>query len=193
MKTLKIIGILFLIAVIAIIIILSHYGLYANVTITEKEVGPYTLVYKKHIGDYTKVGSLMSSIKADLETKYNIKAEKSFGLYFDNPETVDADKLRSVVGYIIENKTVADLENLKADFSVKEYPKSKSVVSEFPYKGLPSIIIGIFRVYPDFMNYIETNNYPLTPIMEIYNSEEEKIEYISSVKISKEAFADFLK
>lgn len=76
---------------------------------------------------------------------------------------------------------------------MKEYPISKSVVAEFPYKGKMSIILGIFKVYPKLSAYINEHKYASTPIMELYDQPNEKIEYISSVELSKEIFESFLK
>ena len=185
----KIVGVIIVLAVIVSLAFLSRYGLFASVTITEKNVGPFLLVYKKHIGDYKDVGQIMDKIYYDLKDSNSIETTiettKGFGLYYDNPQEVDKKKLRSIVGCIVENKSMDDLEKIKSKYGVKEYPSSKSVVAEFPYKGKPSIFLGILKVYPKLGAYISEHNYAKTPIMELYDQPNEKIEYIASVSLQK--------
>ena len=192
----RILGIIVIvIGVIAILslIVLARYGLFYSVSVSEKNVGPYLLVYRTHIGDYKGVGPIISEIYDDLKNNYSIEATKGFGLYYDNPQEVDKAKLRSIVGCIVEGRSVEDLKKVSNKYGVKEYPSSKSVVAEFPYKGKMSIIIGIFKVYPKLGSYIKEHKYTQTPIMELYDQPHKRIEYISSINLSNDIFAGFLK
>lgn len=193
MKMIWIIGAIVVFIVMVMLIILSWYGLFAQVKIKEKNVGPYLLVYKKHIGGYMKVGPIMDKLYYDLKDNYHIETTKGFGLYYDNPQKVVEKQLRSIVGCIIEGKTVGDLNNLSNKYGVKEYPASKSVVAEFPYKGKISIFLGIFKVYPKLGTFISQRKYPQNPIMEVYDGSNKRIEYISSPALPKEMFDSFLK
>ncbi len=193
MKIAGIIGSIAVLVVTVLLIYLSRYGLFASVNITEKSIGPYLLVYEKHVGDYKNVGPIMDKLYYDLKDNYNIETTKGFGLYYDNPQDVDKDKLRSIVGCIVESKSVKELNILGNKYGVKEFPSSESVVAEFPYKGKISIILGIFKVYPKLSKYINEHKYAQTPIMELYDQPNEKIEYISAIDLPKELFDDFLK
>jgi len=193
MRILGIIVILIVVIAIVCLIVLARYGLFYSVSISEKNVGPYLLVYKTHIGDYNGVAPIIGEVYNDLKNNYSIEATKGFGIYYDNPREVDKAKLRSIVGCIVEGKSVEDLKKASSKYGVKEYPSSKSVVAEFPYKGKMSIIIGIFKVYPKLASYIKERKYPQTPIMELYDRPKERIEYISSVNLSNDTFAGFLK
>ncbi len=193
MKIAGIIGIIVVLFIIVLLIYLSRYGLFASVNITEKSIGPYLLVYEKHVGDYKNVGPIMDKLYYDLKDNYSIETTKGFGLYYDNPQDVDKDKLRSIVGCIVENKSLIDLKILGNKYGVKNFPSSESVVAEFPYKGKISIILGIFKVYPKLSTYINDHKHAQTPIMELYDQPNEKIEYISAVDLPKELFDDFLK
>jgi hypothetical protein len=195
-KKVKILGIIVItIAVIAIVclIVLARYGLFNSVSISEKNVGPYLLVYKTHIGDYKSVGPIIGELNYDLRNNYSIETTKGFGLYYDNPQEVDKAKLRSVVGCIVEGRSVEDLKKVSIKYGAKEYPSSRSVVAEFPYKGKMSILIGIFKVYPKLGSYIKKHKYPQTPIMELYDQPNKRIEYISSINLSNDIFDGFLK
>ncbi len=159
----------------------------------KKNIGPYLLVYKKHTGDYKNVGPVMDELYYDLKNNYDIETTKGFGLYYDNPQKVEKAKLRSIVGCVVEGRSVEDLIKVSNKYGVKKYPSSKSVVAEFPYKGKMSIIIGIFKVYPKLSAYIKEQKYTQTPIMELYDQANKKIEYISSINLSNDIFDGFLK
>lgn len=192
MKVIKITGIVLVLVVAVLTGVFSYYGLFASVDIKEKDAGPYLLVYTKHIGDYNKVAPVMDKVYYDLKDIYNIETTKGFGLYYDSPQEVSKDKLRSIVGCIVEGKSIIDLDEVTKKYSVKEYPLSKSLVAEFPYKGYISIMLGIFKVYPKLNKYIEEHKYDEAPIMELYDMPNERIEYIVSVRLPKEVFESFL-
>jgi len=171
---------------------LIHNGIFSSPVITEKEIGPYTLVYKKYVGEYKNVGPVMDNVYYDLKNKYGITTTKGFGIFFDDPKTVNRDKLRSIVGCIVESKLINDLGDLRSSFGVYEYPKSKSVVAEFPYKGKKSVIIGILKSYPKLSSYSNSKNYASVPVMELYDQPNKKIEYISSYTIDVRTFLEML-
>lgn len=192
MKTIKTIAVCTVILVVLTIMVLSGYGLFSPVNIEEKNAGPYMLVYKKYIGDYKNTGLIMDEIYYDLSGN-SVPAKKGFGLYYDNPQEVDKAKLRSIAGCIVEGVPVQKLKKLSAKYGVQEYPSSKSVVAEFPYKGKVSIVIGVFKVYPKLATYIKEHKYSQTPVMEIYDQSNEKIIYIASANLSKGVFDELLK
>jgi len=192
MKIAAITAAIILFPILILLIVLSQHGLFAPVKIAEKDTGPYLLVYKKHTGEYKNVGPVMDALYYDLKDKHEIETTKGFGIYYDNPRKVDKDKLRSIVGCIVENKTIEDLSHLTEDYGVKEYPSSKSLVAQFPYSGKISIIIGVFKVYPKLSAFIEQKKYPQTPIMEIYDQPNKTIEYIAPVNLQQEVFDNLI-
>lgn len=193
MRVAKIIAIVAAALFIALLIALSRYGLFASVDISEKVTGPYLLVYKKHVGDYNNVGPIIHEIHNDLKINYSIETARGFGLYYDDPRQVDSAKLRSVVGCIVEGSSIEDLYKVSKKYGVKEYPSSTSVVAEFPYKGVASILMGVLRVYPKLGAYLDEHKYKQTPVMEFYDQPNEKIVYVSSFGLPNHVFDEFLK
>lgn len=193
MKIFKVTVIVIAVVFITSLLVISRYGLFAPVNVSEKVVGPYVLIYKKHIGDYNNVGPVMDELFSDLKNNYSLAPTKGFGLYYDDPRQVDKAQLRSIVGCVVEGKTIDDLSKVSSKYGVREYPSSNSVVAEFPYKGMISIFIGIMKVYPALAAYIKEHRYNQTPIMELYDMPNERIEYIASMNLPKEIFDDFLK
>ena len=135
----------------------------------------------------------MNNLYNDLKDNYELETTKGFGLYYDNPREVDKDKLRSIVGCIVEGKSVKDLKVVSEKYGVKEYPASQSVYTEFPFKGKMSILVGVFRVYPKLTAYIKEKGYANTPMMELYDQPNGKIEYISSVNLPSTFFDSLIK
>jgi len=175
---------IFLVAIFAALAIyLGQYGLFATVKAGEVEKPAYWLAYKVHKGDYRLSGQVMDEVYNSLLNDHQIETTKGFGLYFDNPQEVSTDQLRSVVGCIIENEQQALQLSLNSDLSVAQFPASKVVQATFPYRGEPSIALGIFKVYPVLMTEIYEKKYDMKPIMEIYDQPNEVIEYSMSLDI----------
>jgi hypothetical protein len=102
---------------------------------------------------------------------------KGFGIYYDNPKEVEKSKLRSEVGCIVEGLDSAAIANLAQKYNVKILPKSNCVVTEFPYKGMMSVMVGIMKVYPALEKYCKQNGLANSHIMEIYDIQNKLIVY----------------
>ncbi len=169
--------------------VLAYYGMFASVVISEEKRGPYLLVYTKHVGDYKAVGPVMDALYNDLKDNYAISSTKGFGLYYDNPREVATEKLRSIVGCIVENVTPETQTRLRKYYRVEELPATMSVATSFPYKGMPSIMLGVFKVYPKLTAYIAEKKHRQTPLMEIYDQPNARIDYIAPTGLADEVFA----
>ncbi len=103
---------------------------------------------------------------------------KGFGIYYDNPQKVEKEKLRADVGNILENPTPEVLAQLTPNYNIRTLEKQQYLVTEFPYKNQMSIILGIMRVYPALNRYIRENNLSEEGfVMEIYDVPGKKIIY----------------
>jgi len=178
--------------IILIVVTLSYYGLFTRVSIAEKDMGGFWLLYEQHVGAYKEVGPVMDKIYSRLLGEDAIEASRGFGLYYDDPKKVKKENLRSVVGCILDKQDENRIDYLKKNYKIKYYPASKSVVAEFPFKGTLSIFLGIFKVYPQLAEYITQHNYPPGPIMEIYDTPNEKIFYVASITMDTGIFDSFL-
>lgn len=184
---------LFSVATIAgILLILNAYGLFTEVKVSERSVGPYLLIYDTWTGDYKVTGTVMKKVSVQLEENHRIQCPRTFGLYYDNPKTVPTEKLRSIGGCVVKGKTIADLEAHNLGYGIYEFPKTKSVVTKFPFKGALSIIFGVIKVYPKLAEYLQTHRIVPSPIMELYDSADESITYISPIDISRDALDNLL-
>lgn len=179
MSVKKIFLIIFLIIIAAIVGYSAYSGLFVKIVVTEKEVGPYQMVYKKHVGPYQEASKVMIEILNSLKNDEKIEPVAGFGIYYDNPKKTHVEDLRSDVGCILDEKDYPKIPGLKKKYKIKKFPKTKSMVVEFPFRNILSIFIGIARVYPQLDSYIKEKKYKTGAIMEIYDKPNMKIIYVA--------------
>ena len=180
MKYIIIIGILGLIAVL-LMGYLYYMGFFNKIEITEKEMGPYKVVFKEHIGDYKETGKIMDEIYYSL-LNGGVETYKGFVICYDDPKVVEKDKLRSIAGSIIEEKDYDKIDQLKDKYSIKTIDKTRSITTEFPFKNKMSVIFSLMKVYPELNKYIDSKGYKKGQVMEIYDIPNKKIIYLAEIK-----------
>ncbi|MBI9034744.1 MAG: hypothetical protein JEZ03_09770 [Bacteroidales bacterium] len=178
-KVLIIIGVL----VLALFIWLIYSGLFTNAQIKQEKAGGYWLVYEEFVGDYSNAGKITDKVYNELK-EMGIETTKGFGIYMDNPQEIAREKCRSELGCILEPNDLDKLSQIKAKFKVKNFIKQDCITSEFPFKNKMSIMFGIFKVYPKMNEYMEANNIPQGPIMEVYDMPNKKIYYLKALNES---------
>ena len=180
MKYIIIIGILGSIAVL-LMGYLYYMGVFSKIEITEKEMGPYKVVFKEHIGDYKETGKIMDEIYHSLLDD-GVETYKGFGIYYDDPKVVEKDKLRSIAGNIIEEKDYDKTDRLKNKYNIKTIDKTRSITTEFPFSNKMSVIFSLMKVYPELNKYIDSKGYKKGQVMEIYDVPNKKIIYLAEIK-----------
>jgi hypothetical protein len=174
------IGLVILLAIIVIFLVYS--GLFSTITIVEKEIGPYTLVFEEYRGDYSNAGTIFRRVYDVLEKDYGIKPERGFGIYYDDPRTVPKEKLRSDVGCVINARDAGKLNAAGAPFKVRGMKKTMSVAADFPFRSMVSVYVGVMRVYPKMDAYIKDRKLATEYSMELYDFESKKILYAFPIK-----------
>lgn len=159
---------------------LYYFGIVQKIQINEQEIGPFKVAYETHLGDYSEVGAVQEKIFQSLVSD-GINTTRGFGIYYDNPDEVKKEDLRSEVGVIIDEKDYSKVNVLRGRYNIKDIARSKSIVATFPYRNKFSIMLGIFRVYPKLNEYIEDKGYAESPVMEIYDLKNQKIYYIIEI------------
>lgn len=178
MKTFQIIIIAIAVLTAIIVGFAAYWGAFKSIKFTVVEQGGETLVYENMTGDYRQSGVVMDKVYYSLLNDYNIETFKGFGIYYDNPQKVETSKLRSELGCIIEESDIHRVSELDGNFKIKSYPKGKYIVTEFPYKGKLSVMLGIIKVYPALNKFVKENGFNEEgAIMEIYDTPNKKIVY----------------
>lgn len=137
----------------------QYTGAFKSVSVDLDERGPYTIVFKNHVGAYHKIVATIEEIEK-WSRENGLKCRLAFGEFFDDPRIVEEGRLNSRVGCLIDPlvpEELVVLEKLKSqlpqDYKVDEIPKTKAVVALFT--GAPGI--GPLKVYPKAEDYMIEN------------------------------------
>ena len=180
-KAFQILGIILLALLLLVAVILVHAGLFEPVIAMEKKIDSYTLVYQDHIGSYYKVKPAMDEVYHGL-LRMGIETYRGAGVFYDDPQKVPKNKLRSKVGSILEEKDLDKIDKIKNSFNVKEIPASKSIVVEFPIRNMLSYMIAPAKVYKEVNMLWQQQSYPeYKYAVEIYDVPNKTITYIMPI------------
>ncbi len=157
------------------LLFLNYLGVFTQVKIEEKMMGPFQMVYKEHKGEYKYTGAIIETVYKNIGSE-NMDGSRGFGIYFDDPKTTKKENLRSEAGVILKSQII---DSIGIGMKHKEFPLQRCVVTEYPNKNFLSIYTGIAKVYPKLFKYMETKGYKKEPVMEIY--EEKEIIYVMPI------------
>jgi preprotein translocase subunit SecF len=182
MKIMKTVLIILAILVVLIIAVYAYYGGFSKISFRIENQGGETIVYENLTGDYMQSAKVGNSIYYTLLNDEKIATTKGIGIYYDDPKKVAKEKLRSEHGCIIENVDSTTLARLAEKYQVKTLPQSEFVVTEFPFKGKLSVLLGLMKVYPALEKYYKEHGYIESPVTEIYDVPNKKIIYRQETK-----------
>jgi hypothetical protein len=160
------------IGVLVFILYLMQYtGAFKSVTVGVDQRGPYTMIYKEHIGAYHKIVSTIEEVEKWAQAN-GLKCRLSFGEYFDDPKMIEEGRLKSRGGCLLdpqdknEEKLFSSLKSkLPTDFKSETYSETKAVVALFT--GAAGI--GPLKVYPKAEDFIQNGHLiKKGPVLEIY-------------------------
>ncbi len=155
-------------------------GSFKTVTITQGPYGPLKVVFKKHVGAYDKIVPVIEEVERWAKANGE-PCKLSFGEYYDDPDRVATDRLRSNGGCLVEKKW--DFV-LPAGFGYREIPSHQFVIATFD--GAPSI--GPIKVYPKVDEYMKAHSLekagPTFELYEILPGEQVKTTYIFPVVLT---------
>ena len=127
------------------------FGLFSRVRPTEKQVGPFKIVYRLFRGSYEEVH--YGFIQIFNECRKNIKYTHTIGVYYDYPTPEkDMSKARAILGVVLDKyETNQNIEAfLKGNPAYKcvELPRITALHCYFPYISQISNIMLSIKVYP---------------------------------------------
>ncbi|PJZ70517.1 hypothetical protein CH373_05460 [Leptospira perolatii] len=177
----KKLSIVLLSIVLLVLVFFFYMGAFETIQFQKEVKGPYYLLYQSHTGAYKDIGSVISTVDTyATETKLPIEAK--FGLYYDNPNYVPDEKLRSEGGVVLSKKAYEGLPQNLEKFGVRVLPQGEYLVTRFPYKNPLSILFGVFKVYPAFSRYAKENKFKEY----VYKENDYKDEFISEIYLSED-------
>ncbi len=164
--------------VVLVAALFIYYGGLRKVDFNIAKQGGETLVYVEQTGDYSKSAGPIDKMYYSLLNEEGIETFRGFGIYHDNPQKVEKSRLRSEVGNILEDPDPAILEKLEGRYNIKTLSEKDYIVTEFPYRGKMSIMMGIMKVYPAMNRFVRENGFDEEGwVMEIYDIPGKKIVY----------------
>ena len=151
----KILLLVFII-IIAILGFLSYQGLWASANIEKSEEGGYLMIGMEHRGAYYKISNTMNRLEKEV-TEAGIENPNFAGVYYDDPDMVAEDSLRSFAAVIINNPAdSAKLVSMKG-FKLVNIERGNALICDMKTHGMVSTIIAVYKAYPAFSAYFVTH------------------------------------
>lgn len=180
MKGLKIAGAGVAVLGIIIVCFLAYLGFFSTVSVTEKESEKMVIMYEPFTGPYAKTMDTFERVRG-LMKKEGLDTRVGAGVYYDNPDLVPAEKLRSECGFIIQEKDSGRIEALKKRYTFRTIEKGSFLYAEFPVKNFFSYIIGPMKVYPVFSKTFKQKGVAPSFSIEVYDAAAGVIRYYMPV------------
>ena len=140
--------------------VLNYVGAFKPVLISEKNAGPFLMIYKDHSGPYHKIVPVIEEVEQWAKA-HGLDCKLSFGEYLDNPDVTEEGRLRSHGGCLVSEFPT----NLPEGFKTQTIPEKNYVTAIF--EGSPGI--GPLKVYPKVFNYFEENRLKRSDsVIEVY-------------------------
>jgi len=177
MKALRVIVSLAVVLAVLSAGFLAYMGVFNKVKASEKNIGPYTYVYESFVGPYKDSGAVFNKVYKSLLAD-GVKTDKAIGIYYDNPKTVPANRLRSDCGCILEEKDLPMLPKLLEKYKARTLAAKTRLAAEFPYRNTLSYMLGPRKVYPVLMRYAREKGLKISKVYEIYDMPAGKIFYV---------------
>jgi AraC family transcriptional regulator len=125
--------------------------------ILTKNVEKMTLCYLEHVGPYDQMGALFAQL-GEYAAKKQLAGE-IVGIYYDDPDMVAAENLKSEIGVVVPDGFEPD-----SGYKIQEVPSRRVVyaILKGPYEE-------IAQEYDHIQEWIEDKEYKVIgPVMEIY-------------------------
>lgn len=173
---------IFLTVILAGLSLAWYVGAFTTMNITEKTEGGFVVAGLEFTGPYAESGKIMADVEGKVKG-LGITSTRGFGIYYDDPKVTPAEKCRSYVGAILEEKDKERIDELKAaGLRIDTLAESEAVVTFFPARTSWSYMIGPMKAYPALSKYMAEKNYELTLSLEIYDRSAGQIEYVMQYK-----------
>jgi hypothetical protein len=171
-------GVLFLLLA-AFFVACYCVGVFDEVAMTAGERGPFFLIYREHVGPYREVKFVKTEVARYLAGRHETIPARGFARFLDNPQKVQPENLRSIVGYI----TDSILSGVTTPYKTDIFLQTRCVSGVFSIRSHFSQFIGALKFYPRLFRYCRREKLEMAgPVLEIYDGAGKRIEYIAPIK-----------
>ena len=181
MKWLKWLLIIIVVLVVLLFGYLWYLGMFIEPKAYEAKTGPFVYAYEEYVGPYQNTGATFDKVYKLVQAE-KIGATRGIGIYFDDPSKVEASKLRSYCGTIIEEKDWPKLKTLVNKVKMGSKPQQNSIIVEFPLRNMLSYAIGPMKCYPIITKYALSKGYKTSQAIELYDMPNKNILFIMEIK-----------
>ncbi len=134
-----------------------------NVKVEIKEMSEMQIVYYENTGPYDQAFNDFPTLMSYLQSNKIPLGAHSLGIFFDDPQQVPENKLRSEIGFLVTDKV-----KTKPPFKYKKLDACKAVSAKY------TSMDEIMTAYQAISNYIMEHKLKTAPYsIEIYYSYEE--------------------
>ncbi len=159
---------IFLGFIFIILFVMFRSGSFKNVDVQLSHYGPYIAVYKNRLGAYHESSKTLYDVE-DILKKKEVLCVTTFGLYLDDPNDTEAERLRSELGCLFSEKFKDQLNEIVSDqtlgLSLKYLDEKKYIAGIF--EGSPALVS--LKVYPKIKKWAIKNRYSIKPeVLELY-------------------------
>lgn len=159
-------------AVIALALAI-YLGAFKSVELKQTELGPLHLLYVEKMGPYHQVSNTITKVEEWAKAK-NFACKVTYGEYLDNPNKMEAERLKAHVGCLISEadkdlvfKTAQTEPKLASGEELHTESRALTTYVQATFAGSPGI--GPLKVYPRAEKFIASNKLQLSgPVIETY-------------------------
>lgn len=150
-----------------------YMGVFRRVSIDEREVGPFTLIYREVPGTSMKrARQVTGDLVAVLEAR---------GVANRVPlDVFHPDDRQSESGFAVEAAASRLVAVAESGVQIKEMPRQRSLVTEFPWRNPLSFVVGYLKVDPALARYRARHGYVKTEALALNDGS--TIRYIQPVR-----------
>jgi hypothetical protein len=182
MKIIKIILGIVLFLVLASAGFFWYMGIFTAPETDVKSAGPFNMVYEDYTGPYNNVGPVFDQVYQNLK-KDGLDTKRGIGVYFDNPQTVAAEKLRSQCGSIIEENQMQKFDSIKSKYKFQILPARNSLILTYHVRSTLSFMFLPMVAYSAMEKEINARNLkPGGVPYELYDMGNNTVQFIIPVE-----------
>lgn len=158
-----------LLVLIAIIVAAGawYMGAFDTYEVDNRTMGPYNFVYQEYVGPYAQSGAVFTEVHDNLLAD-GIGTSVALGMYYDNPDMVSTDELRSELGSVIDEVQATMLPDT---YQMKVIDAREYAVVRFPYKNMLSYMIGPMITYSILDDYFGEAGITADHTVELYTED----------------------
>lgn len=149
---------------------IKHTGLTTKVVPVFDSFPQKRCAFYTFVGDYPAAWKDYMNFTKKLDTLYgrnNMVYNPSFGIYYDNPETVPVNQRRSIIGQFLPDGLEFKDNEYGIRFGVVDAIE-ESLQYKYPYHSTLTMLCGLKRIYPKIIQYVKDHKDNWSDFMEVY-------------------------